>query len=603
MNDRDGFGHLPASTNSSRLTPNNAAALQGASLAFGKKIPVKSASPLNTYSGSNGALAAAARAGRISRSESSTNILSPQSTGNLTGRLTAQSTGQSDVQSYEQPQLELGAVSRGLGQLGRSQNSLQLQYISGTPKNRPRSQQRSPSHIAATLAASRSKASSPGSIKKSPSTSKSGISPGIMGRSLESKRLEAPQHSPRMAGNSGEVDATSIPPTTSLIGMFEQSGGQSSRQNVPKLPGPIAVGKASPPIIHSPKPVRKLPLRPLQSSPSPQSRPIAKPIPITKPKIQPKPPRLIGSGGSDDDSDNDSFVSASDQMSISNKSMPSLPPPRRSRQSPRAVNVLSKSERDAITINAMADAIVASSLASSRAGSPAKQSLEDHPPVPPPRRGQNHSLFHIHHHHNDNKGRTPSPSKGMRQTMRKPPKSDDEDDANMDRARRRNPLKKHPNKHHEGDRKRWRDVITERERKRYEAVWASNKGMYAPPETKGKSQTSNQVMTHFSGSSTLSLSNIRQPDMADVVVNLVVRDIWSRSRLGDDILEEVWDLVDRSHKGYLAREEFVIGMWLIDQRLKGRKLPVRVEGSVWVSVGLGGLKVRSKHDHKKKRDH
>jgi len=124
-------------------------------------------------------------------------------------------------------------------------------------------------------------------------------------------------------------------------------------------------------------------------------------------------------------------------------------------------------------------------------------------------------------------------------------------------------MKKHPNKHHEGDRKRWRDEITERERKRYEAVWASNRGIF------------------LNG----------QSDSA--VCNLVVRDIFSRSRLHIDVLEEVYALVDRKQNGSLDREEFVVGLWLIDQRLKGRKLPIRVSESVWRSVGiLGGIKVK-----------
>lgn len=77
------------------------------------------------------------------------------------------------------------------------------------------------------------------------------------------------------------------------------------------------------------------------------------------------------------------------------------------------------------------------------------------------------------------------------------------------------------------------------------------------------------------------------------VCSLVVRDIFSRSRLHVDVLEEVYTLVDRSQNGRLEREEFVVGLWLIDQRLKGRKLPIKVSDSVWKSVGvLGGIKVK-----------
>lgn len=52
-------------------------------------------------------------------------------------------------------------------------------------------------------------------------------------------------------------------------------------------------------------------------------------------------------------------------------------------------------------------------------------------------------------------------------------------------------------------------------------------------------------------------------------------------------------LIDRTISGRLDRAEFVVGLWLIDQRLKGRKLPTRVSDSVWGSVGtLTGITVR-----------
>jgi hypothetical protein len=77
-----------------------------------------------------------------------------------------------------------------------------------------------------------------------------------------------------------------------------------------------------------------------------------------------------------------------------------------------------------------------------------------------------------------------------------------------------------------------------------------------------------------------------------MVLNLVVREIWSRSRLPEAILGQVWDLVDHQHIGLLIREEFVVGMWLIDQFLKGHKLPVKVRDSVWDSVRhVAGIKL------------
>ena len=201
-------------------------------------------------------------------------------------------------------------------------------------------------------------------------------------------------------------------------------------------------------------------------------------------------------------------------------------------------------------VDAMANAIVAGSLAASRAPSPTKE--------PEPgmirRRSNTHALFH----HHDASSRTPSPAKTLRKTLRTP-REDSET-----RHKKPHPLRKHPNKHAEGDRKRWRDEISGKERQRYEEIWASNRGF---------------LVTSSFGPSTDTSSDSR-----NLVCNLVVRDIWSRSQLSFAILAEIWELVDRRGDGTLGREEWVVGMWLIDQCLKGRKLPVRVSESVWSSV-------------------
>lgn len=161
----------------------------------------------------------------------------------------------------------------------------------------------------------------------------------------------------------------------------------------------------------------------------------------------------------------------------------------------------------------------------------------------------------------------------MPQTLRGMPKPTE-----ADHRKHRNLLHKHPHKHHEGDRKRWRREVTEKERKRYEGVWASNKGLLIP--------SMNDRIPGPCGDGTW------PPNSSDMVVNLVVREIWSRSRLPDVILEQVWDLVDHQNIGLLVREEFVVGMWLIDQQLKGHKLPVKVPDSVWDSVRhVAGIKL------------
>jgi len=164
----------------------------------------------------------------------------------------------------------------------------------------------------------------------------------------------------------------------------------------------------------------------------------------------------------------------------------------------------------------------------------------------------------------------------MLQTLRTAPSLSDDEDARrrMHRTRRktRHPLsgaKKHA--HNEGARRRWRDEVSPRERRRYEAVWASNRGLFLRPGW-------GFVEDHDMG---IALEGTEE---ADLVANIVVRDIWSRSRLPNDELAEVWELVDRRLDGTLGRMEFVVGMWLVDQRLRGRKIPARVGESVWASV-------------------
>lgn len=176
----------------------------------------------------------------------------------------------------------------------------------------------------------------------------------------------------------------------------------------------------------------------------------------------------------------------------------------------------------------------------------------------------------------------------MRHTMRKEKEessdeTDDEDPYGKHKKKRH--LRKHPNKHHEGDRKRWRNAVTERERKRYEGVWAANKGLlctFTPAEQR--------FLARFPDAKDSAAIREQVPEQ---VSNLVVKDLWTRSRLPAHILEEVWSLVDSQENGRLLKEEFVVGLWLIDQRLKGRKLPTKVTDSVWNSVRLlQGIKIK-----------
>lgn len=54
------------------------------------------------------------------------------------------------------------------------------------------------------------------------------------------------------------------------------------------------------------------------------------------------------------------------------------------------------------------------------------------------------------------------------------------------------------------------------------------------------------------------------------------------------MLGEIWDAVDREGRGVLTREEFVVGMWLVDQGLMGRKCVRKVPDSVFEGVRQGG---------------
>ncbi len=191
----------------------------------------------------------------------------------------------------------------------------------------------------------------------------------------------------------------------------------------------------------------------------------------------------------------------------------------------------------------------------------------------------------------------------MRHTLRQPPsaRSDDEGATAAAAARARQRRHHHRKKpfgrggkhaHHEGQRRRWREEITPRERKRYEGVWASNRGLL-PDRDPTKTTTTTTATKGDDGGGGGGGGD-------DLVTNVVVRDIWARSRLPDDELAEVWDLVaapadsgsGRGRDRALDRAQFVVGMWLIDQRLRGRKIPRKVSDSVWGSARRGDVRVR-----------
>ncbi|APA10962.1 hypothetical protein SS1G_03343 [Sclerotinia sclerotiorum 1980 UF-70] len=377
------------------------------------------------------------------------------------------------------------------------------------------------------------------------------------------------------------VQKPSIPPSRHTPADAPALNTQSAKPQV-QAPRPLS--------MHSPilkpadrdEPSLKPPVQPPRHS-STKTPPKS---PRPKPPFEPPVSKQSYNNNYDDDdgSSDDSFVSASSQPKPKSPSFRAKIAQQKRSQS---------TSISSMNVNSLANAIVAGSLASSRASTPSISSGTTRAPAPPPTR--RHKNLHIFHSDNS---RTPTPPHNngsaagvpiMKTTMRKPKTGKElkeEEGEGEKRRAKKHLVKKHPNKHNEGNRKRWRDGITERERKRYEAVWASNKGLFP--------YTINQdgEMVEVDGA-------------VDTVPGIVVRDIWERSRLGEDVLEEVWGLVEgRGYRsrlvanmkagGRLEKDEFVVGLWLIDQRLKGRKLPGRVGSSVWGSAGpMGGIKIRS----------
>ncbi|KAI5922140.1 hypothetical protein F4810DRAFT_674727 [Camillea tinctor] len=311
-----------------------------------------------------------------------------------------------------------------------------------------------------------------------------------------------------------------------------------------------------------------------------------------KPPVKPKPRRPTSVPGTSTafksaDADpvntvtlpNRPSSSSSDDTFVSASSAPSTHPnsPRRGRSRPTTPDPPQPpaamrsplpppprpSHTSHLPLQSLTNAIVAGSLASARM-TPTSATPSRAPTPPPARKRASH----------------------MRQTLRKPPsKSDDEDE----KSRRRS-LGKLGNRakhaHREGSRRHWREQITPRERKRYEGVWASNRGYLLLPNDQNNSNNRNN--NHNNNSSNNNNAEAGKgndnDDNGERVANIVVRDIWGRSRLPFDELSEVWDLVDRRGKGSLDKTEFVVGTWLVDQRLRGRKIPRKVSESVWGSA-------------------
>ncbi|OTB20693.1 hypothetical protein K445DRAFT_313186 [Daldinia sp. EC12] len=416
------------------------------------------------------------------------------------------------------------------------------------------------------------------------STSKSDLSPSRLASNIAWQRTPSPSVSASNSAQEGHrktqnlaIEAKTRPPTPPPARTTKKSHTSSPPRTIestgkPRASTPPKSIKQVDTVILAPRPTRSASQKVLLNNI--QAQDAIPPGQTSRPKPQYPPPSneaTVPSLRGDDlrrssTSSDDTFVSASlvptphPSSPERSRSRPSTPdtlrvrrplstrtlsteatstsrppvPPRRQQHSPN------------LPLDSLTDAIVAGSLASSRI------TLSKTPLPKPPSRKQ-----------------TPH----MRQTLRHPPsKSDDEEVA---RSRRRKPLGKlggNKHIHHEGERRRWREEITPRERKRYEGVWASNRGLLLVPSDGDTLSVPSSAATG------------KERELEQVVANVVVRDIWTRSRLPPDELAEVWDLVDRRGRGYLDRTEFVVGMWLIDQRLRGRKIPRKVSESVWGSA-------------------
>lgn len=155
-----------------------------------------------------------------------------------------------------------------------------------------------------------------------------------------------------------------------------------------------------------------------------------------------------------------------------------------------------------------------------------------------------------------------------------------------------------PWKHHQDT-----QYITESERKRYEGVWVTNKGLYmsiVDPDTIQKTEEDNGYKAALKASRMSTHNDVYLKEFEDqLMLNLVVRELWSRSKLPQDQLRQIWDLVDSRKDGTLDKRSFIVGMWFVDQCLYGRKLPKFVDETVWNSVSNIGVNVIIRPKRKK----
>ncbi|GEQ69421.1 hypothetical protein JCM33374_g3093 [Metschnikowia sp. JCM 33374] len=164
------------------------------------------------------------------------------------------------------------------------------------------------------------------------------------------------------------------------------------------------------------------------------------------------------------------------------------------------------------------------------------------------------------------------------------------------------------------------DVISDSQRKRYEGLWVSNKGLYLDRvatklvgvdyekeefnvlsksvreySEKEISERAAKLSASFNidsdSTDVKELHGLESVSTQNLIHGRVVQRIWNRSNLPRQTLQAIWDLVDFRKDTTLNKAEFIVGMWLVDQCLYGRKLPKVVNKSVWSSLGGLGVNV------------
>lgn len=153
------------------------------------------------------------------------------------------------------------------------------------------------------------------------------------------------------------------------------------------------------------------------------------------------------------------------------------------------------------------------------------------------------------------------------------------------------------------------NYLTDQEKKRYEGLFVSNKGNYfdrvvrklvGVDYNKLDNYDSNGDEDDSTKAAKLSaktleagrnLHNLKSAQVDQLIHGSVVKRIWIRSRLPKETLQAIWNLVDFRKDGTLNKPEFLVGMWLIDQCLYGRKLPKKIDPIVWENLGNIGINV------------